>query len=63
MAKNNVVTREDFEILKALYKEAVDKEEKSLIFKEKEVLVGYAKHMIEYLKTIYKNNDNYEKRD
>lgn len=43
--------KEKFIDLKKEYKKAVDNEEPSFIFQDKELVTGYAKYLIEYLET------------
>ena len=51
MAKSDYInfTPELAEEFKKKYNEAVAEKEESFMFKEKEVLTGYAKYVIEYL--------------
>lgn len=49
MGDTFIRTEEEFKEFKGLYKEAVDKEESIFIFKGNEILVKYAKYLLEHL--------------
>ena len=51
MSIEKKVTKKDFDILVAKYNIAVENKEKSFIFFGNEILVDYAKYLIEYLST------------
>ncbi len=48
------ITEEEFKHLKLKYKDAVEKEKTNFMFKDNEVLVDYAKYLIEYLESQFK---------
>ncbi len=58
------ITKEEFKHLKLKYKDAVEKEKTNFMFKDNEILVSYAKYLIEYLESQFKkepqwNTSNY----
>ena len=47
--------KQDLKELKKLYNEAVKNDKESFMFKEHELLVIYAKYLIQYLETMIKD--------
>jgi len=52
------ISREDFEELRTLYEKARNEGRNTVQFKSQTLLTDYAKYLIEYLSTIYANDES-----